>query len=100
MNIKFTNKMADVAFTQALNDSTVVKNWLENKMLGYCSVENQVTLEIDIDPWSKTELPSFVWAIYSQKIDTYGQLIKEDEYKPLINGGLIYRGEQNYSSHT
>jgi len=100
MNLKFSKKEADTAFTEALYNSQVVKNWLVNKMSSYESVDNQVTLEIDIDPWTKTELPSFGWAIYSQEIDNYGQVIKESEFKPLINGGLIHRGEDQYSSHT
>ena len=101
MNVVFLNKMADIAFTKALNNSQVVKNWIACKMSDYCGVEDQVTLEIDIDPWIKTELPSFNWAIYSQKIDNYGQVLNSEvEFEHIINGGLIYRGENNYSSHT
>lgn len=100
MNIKFTTKQADSAFNQALIDSQVVKNWFMNRVTGYDNVEAQVTLEINIDPWTKTEKPSFDWAIYSQPIDEYGLVENGNTFKNIINGGLIYRGDDNYSSHT
>lgn len=99
MNLIFSDKMSDDAFCEAVEESQVAKNWLINRITGYHENKNRVTLEIGIDPWTKTERPSFNWAIYWQEVDGYGQVINE-EFNHIINGGLIYRGEDNYSSHT
>ena len=99
MNLVFTDKISDVAFCDALEDSQVVKNWLLNRLTNYTNNLNKVTMEIGIDPWSKTEKPSFNWNIYWREIDSYGLTIGE-ECNHIINGGLIYRGDDNYSSHT
>lgn len=100
MNLKFTDKTSEISFTNALKESKVVQNWLINKLSDYQKVSVQVTLEIQIDPWTKTEKPSYNWSIYSQKIDDYGLPINKDEFKGILNGGLIHRGDNNYSSHT
>lgn len=99
MNLVFTDKLSDDAFSDALEDSQVVKNWLLNRLTNYTNNKNSVSIEIGIDPWTKTEKPSFNWAIYWQEVDGYGQVINQ-EYNHIINGGLIYRGDDNYSSHT
>ena len=100
MNLKYSEKTSERAFVEALEESKVVQNWLLNRLTGYINVNDQVTLEIGIDPWTKTDKPSFCWAIYSQPIDDYGKPVQPVELKGIINGGLIYRGEDNYSSHT
>ena len=100
MNLKYTEKMSEKAFVEALEESKVVQNWLINRLTGYINVKGQVTLEIGIDPWTKTEKPSFGWAIYSCPVDSYGEPVHPAEFTGIINGGLIYRGEGNYSSHT
>ena len=99
MNLIFSDKLSDDTFCDALEDSQVVKNWLLNRLTNYTNNKSRVTIEIGIDPWTKTEKPSFNWAIYWQKTDGYGQII-DTELNHIINGGLIYRGDDNYSSHT
>ena len=100
MNLIYSNRTSEKEFVEALYNSKVVQNWLINRLTGYNETEKQVTLEIGIDPWTKTEKTSFVWAIYSQPVDVNGDAIRDSESKFIINGGLIHRGEENYSSHT
>lgn len=106
MNLVFENKDSDKRFCEALYESKVVQNWLVNRLTAYQPVDaKQHTLEIGLDPWVKTEKPSFVWAIYSVKTDIHGNPKSGGEYDSIINGGLIYRGKNEdgndtYSSHT
>lgn len=100
MNLKFNSKEADEQFCDALYSSSVVQNWLINKLTGYNNVTGSVTLEVGIDPWTKTEKTSFDWCIYTEEVDEYGVIVPGKDAEFLINGGLIHRGEQNYSSHT
>ncbi|MHA1220155.1 MAG: hypothetical protein ACTSQB_00300 [Candidatus Heimdallarchaeota archaeon] len=100
MNLIFSNKKSDIEFTEALDNSSVVQNWLINRLGGYQNVKGKVVLEIGIDPWSKTEKTSFVWAIYACHVDEHYELINGKNFEHIINGGLIHRGEDNYSSHT
>ena len=104
MNLKYSNKASEIAFVEAFNETSVVRNWLIQKLGCYCLETEQSTLEIMIDPWSKTEKPSFAWGIYKEEMDEYG-VISGSEKVGIINGGLIYRGKSDndidtYSSHT
>lgn len=104
MNLKYSDKKSEFAFKEALYESSVVQNWLVNKLTGYSLEDKIVTLEIGIDPWTKTEKTSYVWAIYAQEIDKDSGWVKP-ELIGTINGGLIYRGKNDkdvdtYSSHT
>ena len=100
MNVIFDCKKSQTAFIEALDESQVVKNWLLSKLLSYMNNPNMMNLHIGIDPWTKTEKPSFTWAISQQAVDSYGVVKNPTEFKRVINGGLIYRGDNNYSSHT
>ena len=100
MNLKFSNKESDEKFCDALYESTVVRNWLVQKLSSYNNINGKVTLEIGIDPWTKTEKTSYNWAIYTEETDEYGIVAPGKDAEFLINGGLIHRGEENYSSHT
>lgn len=100
MNLLFTDTKANVAFSTALNESQVVRNWITQKLGTYIIADKKVTMEVMIDPWTKTEKPSYAWAIYSEEVDGYGLVISGCEKKHILNGGLIYRGDDNYSSHT
>jgi len=101
MNINFTNRESDQAFCKVIDESKTVQQWLLNRISGYNNIGMKVTLEICIDPYYRgTEkvFKDFSWAIYSQIVDNYGRI--EGEIQPIINGGLIYRGDSEYSSHT
>jgi len=106
MNLKYSDKKSEAAFTEALYESSVVQNWLINRLTGYDQLKKcQVTLTIGIDPWSKTDKTSYVWAIYKQELDDNENLIPDQALSVIINGGLIYRGKNEkgvdtYSSHT
>lgn len=99
MNLKYSDKDSEREFHDALEGSPVVRNWLINRLLAYSYDDRQATLEIGVDPWTKTEKTSFSWAIYTQPMDDYG-VIAGAQLTGVINGGLIYRGDDNYSSHT
>lgn len=101
MNVKFTNRESDKVFCKALEESPDAKKWLLGKMTGYNTSGMKTTLEISIDPYYRGEeefFKDFSWAIYSQRIDDYG--VPVDPIQPIINGGLIYRGNKEYTSHT
>lgn len=105
MDIKFSNKESDVSFSEALANSKAVQVWIVNRMIGYNTHSEKVTLEICIDNFTKGDLDSYDWAIYSQPMDNYGIVSPQADKRPIINGGLIYRGLDNdgdhsYSSHT
>jgi len=105
MNIIFSNKETDVSFSEALANSKSVQTWIVNRMIGYNTHSEKVTLEICIDNFTKGDLDSYDWAIYSQPMDSYGIVLPLTEKNFIINGGLIYRGldndgEHSYSSHT
>ena len=101
MNIIFSDRKSDQAFGNVLDLSKSVQNWLLRSFNGYNNIGMKVTLEISIDPYYRGDeetFKDFSWAIYSQKVDNYG--IAEEKIQPIINGGLIYIGEAEYSSHT
>lgn len=101
MNIKFTNRESDQLFCKVLEESQSVKDWLLNKIPGYNNLGMEVTLEICIDSYYRgTEkiFKDFSWSVYSQKVDNYGFVL--EAIQPIINGGLIYRGNLEYTSHT
>ncbi len=96
MNLILSNPETDSAFNEALTSSQVVRNWLIGKLGAYISEDNkEYFIEITIDPWTKTDKPSFTWDIYYHTSEDINA-----EYHSVMNGGLIYRGNDNYSSHT
>lgn len=96
MNLILSNPETDSAFNEALSNSQVARNWLINKLGSYISEDNkEYFLEVMIDPWTKTDKPSFCWDIYYHTPDD-----SDAEYHSVMNGSLVYRGNDNYSSHT
>ena len=101
MNLLFTNRQSDQLFCKVLEESQSVQDWLLNKITGYNNIGMKVTIEISIDPCYRGKeetFKDFAWAIYSQKVDRYNQ--PSEDIQPIINGGLIYRKDQEYTSHT
>lgn len=87
MNLEFLDEESDIAFTEALFDFEVVRQWLLNRLTSYSSQDQVKRLEIGIDTFTKGDKPSFDWRISS------GSAV-------IINGGLIYHSDGRYSSHT
>ena len=100
MELKFSDLESDVLFTEAAQNSPVVRNWLLDRLMAYSSEQLVYTLHISVDSYTHTEMPSFDWSIWSCSPDDKDKPFGDQGAKMVIVGGLIHRGDTEYSSHT